>query len=58
MKRSGVIAVTESELNGTNTKRNGTERRRKEIITETRPAPRNHLTKVISMRLKLRFVCP
>lgn len=52
---------TESEQSGTNRKREGTERWRrnqKEIITETGPAPRNQrLTKVIGMRLKLRFVC-
>lgn len=54
--------VTKSEENLTNTKREGTERRkrrnRKEIITETEQAPRSqHLIKVISRRLKLRFVC-
>lgn len=58
VKRSGIIAVAVSELSGTNTKREGAERRRRRNQREIEPAPRNpRLRKVIDMRLKLRFVC-
>lgn len=57
VERSGIIAVAESERSGTNTKREGAERRRRNQ-KETEPAPRNpRLRKVIDVRLKLRFVC-
>lgn len=60
VKRSGIIVVAVSERRGTNTKREGAERRRRRRRNqrETEPAPRNpRLRKVIDMRLKLRFVC-
>lgn len=59
LKRSGIIVVAESEQNGMNTKRDDTERRRRnrtEIITGTEPGNQQQ-RRVIGMRLKLRFGC-
>lgn len=54
VRRSGIIVVAESEHRGMNTKREGTEGRRrsqKETATETGPTPRNH-----HLRINMRFV--